>query len=120
MHPNPPASVLELEQKGHEPRPGSGVDFSRGGLPGARNSVFNWKVAAYILAVAVTIWITLLVWKWPFTQRSVVAALEHEFGRQVKIGSFRSTLFPPGYSAENLVLVGASSLGGSQATMSVR
>ncbi len=57
------------------------------------------------LALLLTVWIALLAWKWPFTRKAVVTALEQESSRIIRIGSFHRTLFPPGYVAESLVLL---------------
>ncbi len=72
------------------------------------------------LAVLLVIWIGLLAWKWPFTRKAVVAALEHETARGVRIGSFHSTLFPPGYSAENLILLNPTKPKGDQDSVTVK
>jgi hypothetical protein len=43
-----------------------------------------------------------VVLNWPFTQAAVSKALADRFARDVKIGTFRSTYFPPGCVAENI------------------
>jgi AsmA-like C-terminal region len=71
------------------------------------------------LAVVLTIWIWLLASNWPFTQKAVVAALERQSRRTVRIGTFHSTLIPLGYVAENLNLVNATAKKGED-TFAVR
>lgn len=72
------------------------------------------------LAVLLTIWIGFLAWKWPFTRKAVVAALGQESARAVRIGSFHSTLFPPGYSAENVLLLKPAETKGGEGSVQIR
>ena len=66
---------------------------------------FRWRYfLIWGLAAVFVVWIALLTWKWPFTRKAVIAALEHETGRTVQIGAFHDNLFPPGYVAENVLL----------------
>ncbi len=68
-------------------------------------NVLKWrKPLLWGLAVLLTGWVALLVWKWPFTRKAVGAALQKETGRAVQIGSFQETLFPLGYSAGDILL----------------
>lgn len=72
---------------------------------GERSSFRKWRrPLLWGLALLLTVWIALLGWNWPFTREAVVTALERESSRIVRVGSFHGTLFPPGYTAESLVL----------------
>ena len=68
-----------------------------------RGLMIIWAVTAVF-----AVWFVVLASKWPFTQRAVVAALEQETKRTVRIDSFHSTFFPPGYVAENITLLNPS------------
>ena len=69
-----------------------------------RNAVFRrWiLVSAAVVALGVAGGAILLALNWPFTQTAVTKALEDRFARDVKIGKFRSTYFPPGCVAEGI------------------
>ena len=53
-------------------------------------------------SIFIIIWISILIWKWPFSERAVAVALEHEALESVHIGAFHATFFPLGYVAENI------------------
>ena len=57
-------------------------------------------VAALLAVLAISA--PLLIMNWPFTEAAVVKALQDRFARDVKIGTFRRTYFPPGFIAQNL------------------
>jgi hypothetical protein len=59
-------------------------------------------VSAAVVASMAVLGAILLVVNWPFTQAAVTKALEDRFSRDVKIGKFRSTWFPPGCVAEGI------------------
>ena len=44
----------------------------------------------------------LLIVNWPFTEAAVAQALQDRFARNVKIGTFRRTYFPPGFVAQDI------------------
>jgi len=69
-----------------------------------RNGVFRrWiLVSAAIVALGVAGVAILLALNWPFTQAAVTKALEDRFTRDVKIGKFRATYYPPGFVAEGI------------------
>ncbi len=57
-------------------------------------------VAVLLVVLAATA--TLLIVNWPFTEAAVAQALEDRFARNVKIGVFRRTYFPPGFIAQDI------------------
>ncbi len=63
----------------------------------------RWIIAGVASLLAVlAIAATLLIINWPFTEPAVAKALEDRFTRNVKIGTFRRTYFPPGFIAQNV------------------
>ena len=69
-----------------------------------RNGVLRrWiLVGAAVVALAVALGAVLLALNWPFTQAAVTKALQDRFAKDVKIGKFRSTYFPPRCVAEGI------------------
>jgi len=57
-------------------------------------------IASLLLVVAIAA--TLLVLNWPFTEPAVARALQDRFARNVKIGAFHRTYFPPGFIAQDV------------------
>jgi hypothetical protein len=67
---------------------------------GRRRKISRWIwVAGGLFLILVAVVSLLVVIHWPFTQAAVTAALESASGRQVQIGSFAKTYFPPGCTA---------------------
>ncbi len=60
-----------------------------------------WALGAAFLGVVV-IATALLATHWPFTQKAITQALQAASGRQVEIGSFAKTYFPPGCIAQDI------------------
>lgn len=60
-----------------------------------------WITAA-ILFAGVVIGAILIAVNWPFTEAAVTQALQDRFAREIKIGGFQKTFFPPGCVAENV------------------
>jgi hypothetical protein len=60
-----------------------------------------WILGAVILGAA-AISVVLLATHWPFTEDAITRALQAASGRQVQIGSFSKTYFPPGCIAGNI------------------
>src|SRR5450432_78783 len=81
-----------------------GAGAPLGGIPvrgvrrsGSRPLLGRWVVAiAAGIFIAASVWLTLLVRNWPFTEHAVAQALADRFARPVEIRSFRRTYFPPG------------------------
>lgn len=71
-------------------------------------SLLFQKVRRWILAGAVVVFMgaaaaaVLLTVKWPFTETAIAKTLQDRFARDVKIGKFRVTYFPPGCVAEGV------------------
>ena len=63
----------------------------------------RWIIAAAAsLLLVLAIASALLIANWPFTEAAVVQALQDRFARDVKIGAFRRTYFPPGFIAQGV------------------
>ncbi len=60
------------------------------------------SIVAAVLVAGIALGATLVAINWPFTRQAVTKALQDRFARQVKIGTFRKTYFPPGCVAENV------------------
>ena len=75
-----------------EPR----VEKRRAALP-----KWLWILGAVILGAA-AIAVVLLTTHWPFTEEAITRALQAASGRQVQIGSFSKTYFPPGCIAGDI------------------
>src|SRR5580700_10906418 len=70
---------------------------------GSRTFSRRWLLGIVAaVAVAVGVWVFLLVWNWPFKEQAVIKALEDRFARQVEIRGFRLTYFPPGCVASGV------------------
>lgn len=65
----------------------------------------QWRLLLLSLAAIAAFWLCILAWKWPFTEKKVSTALQQDLHHPVRIGSFRSTLFPLGYVAESITFV---------------
>jgi hypothetical protein len=64
-----------------------------------------WLLIGASLIVLASIVLSVLAWKWPYTERAVTMALQDRFARTVQIRRFRSTYFPPGCVAEDVRLL---------------
>jgi hypothetical protein len=71
-------------------------------MPARWHSIVLRRVVLAAVSVCVAIWLGILLYNWPFSHKAVTAALEEESGKAVRIGTFRSTLSPLGYVAENV------------------
>jgi hypothetical protein len=62
-----------------------------------------WLLAGTALTVALCGFAALrMKANWPFTQGAVTSLLQQRFGRDVRVGSFRQTWFPPGCVADDV------------------
>jgi hypothetical protein len=74
----------------------------------ARGPSSHWRAHVIsVLLFLLIVWIAILVWKWPFTRKAIIATLTQASQREVQIGNFRETFSPVGYVAENITLVKA-------------
>lgn len=69
----------------------------------AATSRAPWFVVSIACLLAISgVFTVLLVRNWPFTEQAVNKTLRDRFNRQVLIGKFHKTYFPPGCIAENV------------------
>jgi hypothetical protein len=66
-----------------------------------RSPRWLWILGLCVLA-ALIIGIVILATKWPFTRDAIVRAIHEATSRQVEIGAFKPSYFPPGCVAENV------------------
>src|SRR5579871_6360394 len=65
-------------------------------------SVRKIAIAAVVIVLGLAASLILLARNWPFSEAAVIQALQDRFARQVQIGAFHKTFFPPGCVAEGV------------------
>jgi hypothetical protein len=63
----------------------------------------SWTILGVVLIGLVAVLAILFAINWPFTKSGIIRGLERSSSMQVEIRSFRSTYFPPGCTAEDVV-----------------